>query len=273
MELARLIPSNLDVSQGFAKPPADAPVDSSDDDDDDDNDEGSAVHRVKHVKRQLQALAADGMRFVTLRNDSGFGVWGVNFDELTRAMCKLEYGRVCEQKFGSSARRVLAVIRDTGMMDEKQLANVALVKQTDIRVLLTSLCTFGALDVQEVPRGNDRAPSKTFFLWYHKPQRTYATLCEMIKTSMLHCWQRIIQGKQTNESVILHVQQATRERLVKSSADSAATPTTDGDGSTSSAAITLQSWETAAYNEYQAVEMRLWTQIQRMDSMLQLFQS
>lgn len=46
-----------------------------------------------------------------------------------------------------------------------QLAKVAMMSNKDVRPLLTSLSEDSLVNVYEVPKGADRHPQRTFYLW------------------------------------------------------------------------------------------------------------
>jgi DNA-directed RNA polymerase III subunit RPC3 len=45
------------------------------------------------------------------------------------------------------------------------LAKVAMITNKDVRPILASLSSEGLVTLQDVPKGNDRNPNRTFYLW------------------------------------------------------------------------------------------------------------
>src|ERR1700709_1546780 len=60
----------------------------------------------------------------------------------------------------------------------------------DTREKLALLCTHGICDIQEVPKSADRAPSRTFFLWFVNLEKCYQELLMDIYRSIANVRQR-----------------------------------------------------------------------------------
>ncbi|VVT47065.1 uncharacterized protein SAPINGB_P001526 [Magnusiomyces paraingens] len=154
------------------------------------------------VNKHLELLAASPLSLLVKAGNRGGGEWFVPFDELRTTMKRLRYDEIIRNKFGTSAIRILRIIREKGMANDELLARVALLRADTISKLCTQLHEFGALDLQEVPRSADRAPSKTIFMWCHTPSRAYGLVAEYILKTLTRLMERI-QAERQNHPVLL----------------------------------------------------------------------
>lgn len=60
----------------------------------------------------------------------------------------------------------------------------------DVRVITAALSASSLLELQEVPRSADRAPSRTFYLWHVDLARAYAAMISHLYKTMANLIQR-----------------------------------------------------------------------------------
>lgn len=60
----------------------------------------------------------------------------------------------------------------------------------DVRVITAALSASSLLELQEVPRSADRAPSRTFYLWHVDLARAYAAMVSHLYKTMANLIQR-----------------------------------------------------------------------------------
>lgn len=178
-------------------------MDNGEDDEDDDMDSksddmensysesGSKITLV-NVSRHLDLLASSPYNFVIKAGNRGGGEWFVPFEELRETMKRVSYEQIIENKFGPLALRLFRIIKDKGMVNDELLARTALLRADTIAQLAATLHDFGALDLQEVPRSNDRTPVKTFFLWFHNPKRSYGIILQDMYKALSRMYKRIL---------------------------------------------------------------------------------
>lgn len=87
------------------------------------------------------------------------------------------------------APRILRILVDKGMLEEKTLQEIALLGAKELRQSLSKLKQMGYLDLQEIPRDPHRLPNKTVFLWKHDTIRVANLVTENVYTGIL----RLIQ--------------------------------------------------------------------------------
>lgn len=158
------------------------------------------------VNRHLEVIASSPLKLLSKTGNRGGGEWFVPFDELRNIMKRLRYDEIIQNKFGPAALRVLRIIREKGMANDELLARMALLRADTISKICAQLHDFGALDLQEVPRSADRAPSKTIFMWFHASNRAYGLAHEYILKTLTRLVERIQAERQQHPVVLAKLQ-------------------------------------------------------------------
>ena len=95
------------------------------------------------------------------------------------------------------------MLRKFGKLDEKQLPNLALMKQKDVRTKLAEMQMAGVVDIQEVPRDAGRQnPNRIIFLWFFDNDRVATMILENAYKMMSRCLQRLDFERRTVADVI-----------------------------------------------------------------------
>jgi DNA-directed RNA polymerase III subunit RPC3 len=164
--------------------------------------------RLTLVEQHMALLAEHPRGFCQKVSTRGKGEWRVNFPALVRWMQRNEVEQVINASHGSIATRIVRMMQAKGKLDEKQVANFSLMRQKDIRSLLTEMHEQGYVEAQEVPKDNSRQPSRTIFLWYYDPDRCRQLLLQRTYKAQA----RLIQRMQYEKDVVSEVVQKA-ERL------------------------------------------------------------
>jgi DNA-directed RNA polymerase III subunit RPC3 len=148
-------------------------------------------NRMLQVKNHLLLLAADDCGFLRKCGTRGLGEWTIDFEGMTQYLKDAEMDTMLLENFGKVGHRLARMMRKLGKLDEKQLPNLALVKQKDVRTKLAEMQMAGVVDIQEVPRDSTRTTSRTIFLWYFDVDRVSTILLDSIYKNMSRCFQRL----------------------------------------------------------------------------------
>ena len=148
-------------------------------------------NRMLQVKNHLLLLAGDDCHFLRKCGSRGLGEWTVDFEGMTQYLQEVEMDTMLLENFGKVGHRLARMMRKLGKLDEKQLPNLALVKQKDARTKLAEMQMAGVVDIQEVPRDSGRTTSRTIFLWYFDVERVSTILLDSIYKNMSRCFQRL----------------------------------------------------------------------------------
>jgi DNA-directed RNA polymerase III subunit RPC3 len=185
----------------------DDPNDDDDDDDDDNDDDGDGEHgdgddnandvddadaqRVRLVEQHLRLLAQSPPGFVRRVRRGAHDEWAVDCARLVAHAQRAELEALVAARFGAVALRVMRILAQRGSrLDEKQLANAALVRARDLRATLTAMHAAGVLELQEVPRDGARQASRTLFLWFFDAGRAARRLVDGVYQAMARLLQR-----------------------------------------------------------------------------------
>lgn len=149
-------------------------------------------NRMQQVKNHLQLLESDDCRFLRKCGSSGQGEWTVDFERIIKHMQQAELDTMMLENFGTFGHRLARMLRKFGKLEEKQLPNLALMKQKDVRTKLAEMQMAGVVDIQEVPRDAGRQnPNRIIFLWFFDNERVASMILENAYKMMSRCLQRL----------------------------------------------------------------------------------
>lgn len=147
--------------------------------------------RMTQLKSHLMLLAGDTCKFIRKCGSRGEGEWTVDFEPLVEHLRETEIDTILLSSFGRTGHRLARILRKMGKLDEKHFPTLALMKQKDVRTKLVEMQMAGIVDIQEVPRDNNRTPARTIFLWFFDTERVYSIILERIYKTMSRLFQRI----------------------------------------------------------------------------------
>ena len=154
-----------------------------------DNVQAPAEQRVELLRRHLFLLCENKHHFARYCGILGEGQWTVDFDLVMQTLRQVELDSIIEQTTGRRGLRLTRILRQFGRLDEKVIADKALMKKPSLQGKMAELQKAGFVDVQEVPRDNNRLANRTMFFWYYDADRTCRQLPDRIYKMMLRCLQ------------------------------------------------------------------------------------
>ncbi|KAG0317935.1 RNA polymerase III subunit C82 [Dissophora globulifera] len=141
------------------------------------------------LEKYIQVLLDDLMQI--LRKDAGrSGQYIVSLKAAARILKRNLIQSIVASRFGAPYLRIMNMLLEKGKLEEKQIARYSMMPVKDVREKLTTLCTFGILNLQEVPKTNDRTPSRTFYLWEVLLERAASGLVDRLYHTMSNLRQR-----------------------------------------------------------------------------------
>ncbi|KXJ96544.1 RNA polymerase III subunit RPC82-domain-containing protein [Microdochium bolleyi] len=206
--------------------------------------------RMRQMRQHLLVLAESKQGFVRHCGSQDRGEWTVDFPELLQQLRTMELDILIEETFGRHALRLVRILREKGKVDDKTLPTLALMRKPDVHTKMVEMELAGVLDVQEVPRDNNRAANRTIFFWWFDKDRAFKRALDNTYKSMVRFMQRLEVERQKKKNVLSvterkDVQGMEEEKL-------------RGD----------------IYNEYRAfldIEARLLGQLERLDDLVSVF--
>ncbi|KAI2468437.1 RNA polymerase III subunit RPC82-domain-containing protein [Annulohypoxylon bovei var. microspora] len=158
--------------------------------------------RLHEMRQHLLILAESTQGFVRHCGGNDFGEWTVDFEPLIQHLKFAELDTIIENRFGRQGLRLTRILREKGKIDDKTLPGLALMKKADVHVKMAEMEMAGFLDVQEVPRDNNRTAARTIFFWFFDLDRTLQRILDNTYKSMVRCFQRLEVERRKKKSVL-----------------------------------------------------------------------
>jgi DNA-directed RNA polymerase III subunit RPC3 len=166
--------------------------------------------RLNQLRQHLLLLCEGQHIFVRHSSDDE---WTVDFRPLLRRFQDAELDIVIEETSGRYGLRLAHILRKNGKLDEKNLPHIALMKKAAVQNKMLEMQMAGFVDIQEIPRDNNRTANRTMFLWFTDSERCLDQLLENTYKSMLRTLQILqVQRKQDREVLGLAERQDVRGR-------------------------------------------------------------
>lgn len=141
------------------------------------------------LDRYMDLLEDDRMEI--LRKYQGrSGQYIVLLQKASKVMKKKLIQEIVTSRFGLPYVRIMNMLLEKGKLEEKMISKFSMMPVKDVREKLTTLCTFGVLNLQEVPKTQERAPSRTFYLWEVVVDRATTTIVDRLYQTMANLRQR-----------------------------------------------------------------------------------
>ena len=173
--------------------------------------------------------------------------WAVDFSALSATILDITLTQTISARFGPLATRLVNILAARGKLDEKTLTALGLLNQKTMRSLLTAMHQAGYLQLQEIPRENNRQPSRTLYLWAWDADRARAKLLEECYATIARLVQRArVEREQVRETV----EKASRTDVVGREDEFL------GEG------------ERRALEEWRGREERIWGEVGRLDEVV-----
>ena len=125
-----------------------------------------AAMQMKNMKSALEKLSADTSELIScIGNTHGGANYCVNMRRIIDLIRIKEIEAVVRERFGGPACRIFRLLLLKRNLEQKQIAEMAMIPVKDTRELLYKLLKAEYVQIQEVARTSDHAPSRTFYLW------------------------------------------------------------------------------------------------------------
>ena len=203
------------------------------------------------LRQHLFLLAKHPHRFLhhVERTAATPELWAIPFPSLCRGLVHKSLLQVITARFGPLAGRLTRILCDNknNKLDEKTLVMLSLIPQKTMRAILHSMYRAGHLELQELPRDNQRKPTTTMFFWYFDPERCKSRVLEDTYQAMVRCLQR---ANIERKGVKATIEKASRTDVVGREDEF------------------LSKEEKEALNDWKIKEKRFWCQVSRLDELI-----
>ena len=133
--------------------------------------------------------------------------WAVDFPALACHLRQIELEKILLARYGTAALRIVRILYQKGKLEEKVLTKTALLNQKAMRHDLATMHKAGHLELQEIPRDNNRQPARTMFFWFFDHERCRWKVLDETYQAMSRCLQRL---RVEREKVSVVVEKAAR---------------------------------------------------------------
>ncbi|OJT01615.1 DNA-directed RNA polymerase III subunit RPC3 [Trametes pubescens] len=132
----------------------------------------------------------------------------VEFEIIARRLQRRVLESVARERHGHEGVRIIRLLADTGMMDEKQISKIGMMAAKDARPLLSAMSAESLVSLQEVPKSADRNPTRMFYLWYVDLQKASTVqLRSLYKTLYNIATRRQAEQEEPNLKAVLDKRQ------------------------------------------------------------------
>ncbi|KAJ3566902.1 hypothetical protein NPX13_g6965 [Xylaria arbuscula] len=159
----------------------------------------SRAEQIYQMRQHLLILAEAKQQFV---RHCGRNEWTVDFGPLVQHLRYAELDTMIEDSFGRQGLRLTRILRENGKLDDKTLPAMALMRKPDVHVKMAEMEMAGFLEVQEVPRDNNRAANRTMFFWFFDEARTLRRVLDNAYKSMVRCMERLEVERYNKKHVV-----------------------------------------------------------------------
>ncbi|XP_028399023.1 DNA-directed RNA polymerase III subunit RPC3-like [Dendronephthya gigantea] len=117
------------------------------------------------ITQYLNLLQDDEVGFVSKVGENAGGVYVVNIKKSVEAVCLQSIESVIRERCGSKSLRIFNLLRIKRHLEQKQVEDLIMVPSKEAKERLYNLLSEKFINLQEVPRATDYAPSRTFYLF------------------------------------------------------------------------------------------------------------
>lgn len=134
---------------------------------------------ISAITQHLKLLSSGPLPFL---KESVTGKFFIPFSEIQRELQKATLYQYVKVVFGDDCYRVLSCIISENLLEERGLASRVLMKESDLRTIVQKLLNFQIIELQEIPKTQDRAAARTTFCYRHR----YDICKNVIKNSIVY---------------------------------------------------------------------------------------
>uniref|UniRef100_A0A3B4CN78 DNA-directed RNA polymerase III subunit RPC3 n=1 Tax=Pygocentrus nattereri TaxID=42514 RepID=A0A3B4CN78_PYGNA len=117
------------------------------------------------LDQYLTLLVDDPMEFVSKTGDSGGGMYVVNLHRALANLARATLESVVQERFGSRSARIFRLLLRKRHLEQKQVEDFAMIPAKEAKDMLYTLLSENLVQLQEIPKTPDYAPSRTFYLY------------------------------------------------------------------------------------------------------------
>ncbi|XP_010883125.1 DNA-directed RNA polymerase III subunit RPC3 isoform X2 [Esox lucius] len=168
------------------------------------------------LDQYLSLLVDDPMEFVGKSGDSGGGMYVVNLHRALANLARATLESVVQERFGSRSARIFRLLLRKRHLEQKQVEDFAMIPAKEAKDMLYTLLSENLVQLQEIPKTPDHAPSRTFYLYTVNQlptarlllQHCYKTVANLIERRLFETKEnkRLLEKSQRIEAILASLQ-------------------------------------------------------------------
>ncbi|XP_043972736.1 DNA-directed RNA polymerase III subunit RPC3 [Gambusia affinis] len=171
----------------------------------------------RHILDQyLTLLVDDPMEFVGKIGESGGGMFVVNLHRALANLARATVESIVQERFGSRSARIFRLLLRKRHLEQKQVEDFAMIPAKEAKDMLYTLLSHNLVQLQEIPKTPDFAPSRTFYLYTVNQlptarmllQNCYKTVANLIERRLFETKEnkRLLEKSQRIEAILASLQ-------------------------------------------------------------------
>uniref|UniRef100_A0A8C2WI50 DNA-directed RNA polymerase III subunit RPC3 n=1 Tax=Cyclopterus lumpus TaxID=8103 RepID=A0A8C2WI50_CYCLU len=168
------------------------------------------------LDQYLTLLVDDPMEFVGKSGESGGGMYVVNLHRALANLARATLESVVQERFGSRSARIFRLLLRKRHLEQKQVEDFAMIPAKEAKDMLYTLLSENLVQLQEIPKTPDFAPSRTFYLYTVNQlptarmllQNCYKTVGNLIERRLFESKEskRLLEKSQRIEAILASLQ-------------------------------------------------------------------
>ncbi|CAJ1062327.1 DNA-directed RNA polymerase III subunit RPC3 [Xyrichtys novacula] len=168
------------------------------------------------LDQYLTLLVDDPMEFVGKAGESGGGMYVVNLHRALANLARATLESVVQERFGSRSARIFRLLLRKRHLEQKQVEDFAMIPAKEAKDMLYTLLSQNLVQLQEIPKTPDYAPSRTFYLYTVNQlptarmllQNCYKTVANLIDRRLFETKdsKRLLEKSQRIEAILASLQ-------------------------------------------------------------------
>lgn len=168
------------------------------------------------LDQYLTLLVDDPMEFVGKAGESGGGMYVVNLNRALANLARATIESVVQERFGSRSARIFRLLLRKHHLEQKQVEDFAMIPAKEAKDMLYTLLSQNLVQLQEIPKTPDYAPSRTFYLYTVNQlatarmllQNSYKTVANLIERRLFetNSSKRLLEKSQRIEAILASLQ-------------------------------------------------------------------
>ncbi|XP_044063227.1 DNA-directed RNA polymerase III subunit RPC3 [Siniperca chuatsi] len=168
------------------------------------------------LDQYLTLLVDDPMEFVGKAGESGGGMYVVNLHRALANLARATLESVVQERFGSRSARIFRLLLRKRHLEQKQVEDFAMIPAKEAKDMLYTLLSQNLVQLQEIPKTPDYAPSRTFYLYTVNQlptarmllQNCYKTVANLVERRLFESKEskRLLEKSQRIEAILASLQ-------------------------------------------------------------------